>query len=115
MCIKVGAQVKTSRKHVIWIGIVGLLLWLLPLVLSAIELEAYYKGERIKTSFNREQPHYKIRDYSIAGVALSTIYILPSVLMIIGALAQWETLIYPWLLIAMIYMAGRYQNIAYHI
>ena len=113
MCIKVGAQVKTSRKHVIWIGIVGVLLWLLPLVLSAIELEAYHKGDRFHP--HTFLPHFKTRDYAIAGVALSAIYILPSILMIFGALVGWEKLIFPWLFIAMVYMIGRYTYRSYQL
>ena len=110
MCVTVGAHVKTSRKHVILIGLVGTVLWLLPLVLSVIELKAYHAGERIETVYNQEVPHDKTRDFAIAGTALSVIYIVPSLLMILGALIGWKYLIIPWLVIAMIYMAGIYKQ-----
>ena len=106
MCVTVGAQVKTSRKYVLLIGLFGTVLWLIPLVLSAIELIAYHKGDRVQTIVNREIPHFLTRDYAIAGIALSLIYIAPSLLMILGALIGWKYLVYPWLVIAMIYMTG---------
>ena len=112
MCVTPGAQVKTSKKYVLLIGLFGAAVWLLPLVLSAIELKAYTDGERIKTIYNQQVPHFLTRDYAIAGVALSGIYILPSLLMILGVLTKSNTLIIPWLVIAMIYMTGKiiFQN-----
>ena len=112
MCVTPGAQVKTSKKYVLLIGLFGAAVWLLPLVLSAIELKAYTDGERIKTIYNQQVPHFLTRDYAIAGVALSGIYILPSLLMILGVLTKSNTIILPWLVIAMIYMTGKiiFQN-----
>ena len=105
MCVTPGSQVKTSKKYVILIGSFGTVLWLLPLVLSAIELKGYIDGER-RAVYHRSHPHYLTRDYAIAGIALSSIYITPSLLMIVGALVESNGLIYPWLVIAMIYMSG---------
>ena len=107
MCVSVGTQVKTSRKDVLLIGLVGTVLWLLPLVLSAIELKAFHDGDRIKTVVNREIPHFLTRDYAIAGIALSAIYVVPSLLMMLGALIHSKYLIIPWLVIAIIYMSGK--------
>ena len=106
MCVTPGAPTKTSKKYVITIGLFGTILWMIPLVLSAIELKAYIDGDRIQNVYNREVPHILTRDYAIAGVALSGIYIAPSILMILGVLVGTNLLIYPWLVIAMIYMAG---------
>ena len=106
MCVKIGKQVKTSKKYVLLIGAFGIGLWMLPLVLSAIELKAYMDGERINSNFNHGQPHFKTRDYAVSGIALSAIYILPSLVMIVGVLIGWKMFILPWLVIAMIYMAG---------
>ena len=105
MCVKPGAIVKTSKKYVILIGLFGIVIWLLPLVLSSIELKAYIDGER-RTVYHQSHPHSLTRDYAIAGIAFSGIYIIPSLLLILGALVGVNWLMFPWLVIAMTYMAG---------
>ena len=110
MCVKPGAIVKTSKKYVILIGLFGTVIWLLPLVLSSVELKAYIDGER-RTVYHRSHPHSLTRDYAIAGIVLSGIYIVPSFLLILGALVGTSCLMIPWLVIAMIYMAGIYKYI----
>ena len=109
MCVKPGAIVKTSKKYVILIGLFGIVIWLLPLVLSSVELKSYMDGER-RTVYHQSHPHTLTRDYSIAGIVLSGIYIVPSLLLILGALVDMNCLMMPWLVIAMIYMAGIYNK-----
>ena len=109
MCVKPGAIVKTSKKYVILIGLFGIVIWLLPLVLSSVELKSYIDGER-RTVYHQSHPHTLTRDYSIAGIVLSGIYIVPSLLLILGALVDMNWLMMPWLVIAMIYMAGIYNK-----
>ena len=105
MCVTPGKPVKTSKKYVVLIGLFGTILWLLPLVFSAIELKSYLDGER-RDYYYPTHPHHLTRDYAIAGIAISAIYITPSLLMVIGALGNLNALIYPWLVIAIIYMTG---------
>ena len=105
MCVTPGAPAKTSRKYVLLIGSFGILLWLLPLVFSAIELKSYLDGER-RTYYHRSHPHYLTRDYAIAGIVISSIYIAPSLMLILGVLINVKALIVPWLVIAIIYMTG---------
>ena len=105
MCVTPGAPAKTSKKYVLLIGSFEILLWLLPLVFSAIELKSYLDGER-RTYYHLSHPHYLTRDYAIAGIVISSIYITPSLMLILGVLINVKALIVPWLVIAIIYMTG---------
>ena len=107
MCVTPGKPVKTSKKYVVLIGLFGTILWLLPLVFSAIELKSYLDGER-RDYYYPTHPHHLTRDYAIAGIVISSIYIFPSLLMIVGALANVNVLIMPWLVVAIIYMTGMF-------
>ena len=105
MCVTPAKPTKTSKKYVVLIGIFGIVLWLLPLVFSAIELKSYLDGER-RAVYHQSHPPHLTRDYAIAGIVISLIYIVPSLLMIVGALANVNVLIMPWLVVAILYMTG---------
>ena len=105
MCVTPGKPTKSSKRYVILIGLFGTVIWLVPLVFSALELKSYLDGER-RDYYYPSHPHHLTRDYAIAGIAISAIYIAPSLLMIFGALVNINVLIIPWLVVAIIYMTG---------
>ena len=108
MCVKIGEQVKTSKTHVLLVGIIGICPCFLALVLCGMQLKYCKEHTETESKYNYNQTHPEECEYYMYGIALSVIYILPSILMIFGVLIGWKYFMIPWLVIAMIYMAGNW-------
>ena len=107
MCVKIGEQVQTSKRHVLLLGILGICPWLLLLIICSTQLNPCEEVVQTESNEHYWQIYFECHEYYIYGIVLSTIYILPSLLMVFGVLMGWKCFMIPWLVTAMIYMAGK--------